>query len=65
MAFSYLRLSAGCRSAFRLRLPSNAPARLVGPRHANVLSALATGVTIYLNKNTKLSFVTAFSPAAV
>lgn len=28
MALSFLR-SAGCRSAFRLRLPSNAPARLV------------------------------------
>nr|XP_019967100.1 PREDICTED: AFG3-like protein 2 [Paralichthys olivaceus] len=29
MAHRYLRLSAACRSMFRLLLPSNAPARLV------------------------------------
>lgn len=40
MALSYLRLSAGFRSLFRLRLPSNAPTRLVGAHHANMLSVL-------------------------
>eukprot|EP00064_Thunnus_orientalis_P025498 superscaffoldBa00013055_g25878 len=38
MAHRYLRLSAGCRTMFRLLLPSNAPGRLVGGTHANRLT---------------------------
>ncbi|XP_051250380.1 AFG3-like protein 2 isoform X2 [Dicentrarchus labrax] len=41
MAHRYLRLSAGCRSLFRLLLPSNAPARLV--MYSSTVGQVASG----------------------
>lgn len=37
MAHRYLRLSSGCRSAFRLLLSPKALVRQVGAQHANVM----------------------------
>lgn len=45
MAHRYLQLSAGCRSLSRLLLPSNAPVRLVGGTHANMLTGTAANTS--------------------